>query len=451
MLLPPPGNGRRLAFATFASAFGNGAYLAVSVLFLTRSVGLSPTVMAAGLSCGAIAGMLLTVPLGHIADVYGPKRTQLVAYLVLAVAYLGLLEVRGFWSFALTASVIAVGEATAKSANGAMTASAAAPDQRLRLRAFLRSATNAGVGLGTLAGAVPLLVNTRAAYTVVLVVDAVTFLIAAAVLQGADEAPKQPRPAGGPRLVVLRDRPFLVFAALDGVLTSIYNDLLGIGLPLLLVLHTHAPLWLVSGALVINTLGCVLLQVWAAKGPDNLARGSRTSRRGAILVGTACVLWGLAGGHGPLLVGTLVLGAALVHVLGELWMSTGSWTTVFGLAPDWAQGQYQATYFTGRQIGDMISPPLLAGCVVAFGLPGWSGLGLLYAVAGCTYPALVGWAGRSRRPSEPVPAAGPVAGPAASPGEVVADAAVAIVADRAGEVVADAAGAGVAVGPVRTS
>jgi hypothetical protein len=204
--------------------------------------------------------------------------------------------------------------------------------------------------------------------------------------------------------VALRDRAFLVYALVDGLLASTYNDLLGVALPLWLAARTDAPLWLVSAALAVNTAGCVLLQVRAARGGDGPASGARLGRRGAMLVGFACVLFGLAGDRRVWLVGAMVLAAALAHVLGELLLSTGTWSVVFGLAPDWAQGQYQGAYFTGRQLGDMVAPPLLTGAVVSVGMLGWIGLGALFAVAGLAYPAMVRWGLRTRA-TQPEPLA----------------------------------------------
>jgi len=394
--LPPPGTPRTLALATFANTVGNGAYLTVSVLFLTRSIGLSPAQMAIGLSIGALAGMVMSTPLGYVADVCGPKRTQIVALLALAGAFVGLLFVRGLWSFAALAAVIAVCEATVKSANGAMIAGAVPPDQRLRLRAYIRSVNNAGVGLGTLIGAVPLLLDSHAAYAAVLIGDSVSSVLAAAVLARATSVAPRRAPSAGPRLVALRDRAFLVFALVDGLLASTYNDLLGIALPLWLVARTQAPLWLVSASLTVNTAGCVLLQVRAARGGDGPANGARLGRRGAVLVGAACVLFSLTAGHSAWVAGAIVLAAAVVHVLGELWLSTGTWSVVFGLAPDWAQGQYQGAYFTGRQIGDMVAPPLLAACVIGGGVLGWIALAAAFVSAGLCYPAIVRWGLRTR-------------------------------------------------------
>ena len=400
MLLPARGNPRILALAAFVNTFGNGAYLATSVLFLTRVIGLHPAVMALGLSIGAGAGIVVTTPLGYVADRFGPKRVQIAALLALAAAFATLLTVRGLLSFALVACVIAVGSSAVKGANGALAAGSVPAEDRLIVRAQLRSVTNAGIGLGTLAGGIPLLLDNRSAYTVVLLANAATFLVTAAIVSRATPVPPQVTPPGMHRMTVVRDRAFMTFAALDGLITSLFNELLSLALPLWLVARTHAPLWLISAALLVNTLGCVLLQVWATRSADGIASSGRLAKRGTALIATSCLLFGAAGGItgelSSVAVGVLVLGAATVHVLGELWLSTASWAVVFGLAPDWAQGQYQGMYFTGRQVGDFVAPPLLTLCVVGLGGYGWAALAGLFGVAGLAYPAMIAWGVRSR-------------------------------------------------------
>jgi MFS family permease len=378
-----------LIAATFVNAFGNGAYLTTGVLFLTRVAGLSPGAMSAGLSIGAAAGMVSMTPLGYVADRYGPKRLLIGAMLVLAVAYTILLSVHTLLAFALLSCVIAVAMALTKGANGALIAGSVAPVQRLRSRAVLRSTTNAGIGVGTLIGSVPLLLHSHQAYAGVLLANAASFVIAAAILTRARPVPPKPRPAEGPRLVALRDRPFLAFATLDGLLTSIFNELIAIGLPLWLAARTHAPLWLISVALVINTAGCVLLQVRATRNVDGAAAGARASRHGAAVIALACAVFGLTAGLPSPVVGLLVVVAAVIHVLGELRMSTGSWAILYGLAPENAQGQYQGTYFAGRQIGDTVAPPLITACVLGLHTAGWFLLALVFLLGGLLYRPLI--------------------------------------------------------------
>ncbi|BCJ40997.1 MFS transporter [Actinoplanes ianthinogenes] len=396
---------RVLLLATLVNAFGNGAYLTTSVLFLTTVAGLSPATIAIGLSAGAAAGVLAMTPLGYLADRYGPRRLSILAMVVLAGAYTALLGVHSAVPFTLLSCVIAVATALAKGANGALAAGAVPATERLRMRARMRSLTNAGMGIGTLAGSGPLLIQGHAGYVVILLANALTFLAAALLLTRAPQVPPQVTPAGGPRLVALRDRAFLSFAALDGLLTSTYNDLLGLGLPLWLATRAHAPLWLISVALVINTAGCVLLQVRMAGGVSGLAAARRSALRGSLVVALSCAVIAAGSDRSPLLAGTLIGLAAVIHVLGEVWLSTGSWGIVFELAPPWAQGQYQGAYFAGRGLGDMVAPPLVTACVLGLHGYGWLLLGLLFAGGGLLYGPVTRWAAATRPtvPAEEAP------------------------------------------------
>lgn len=397
MLLPPPGNARILIAAQFVHRLGNGAYITTSALFLTRSVGLAPAEVAAGLAIAAAVGMAASTPMGYVADRFGPKRVLLATLLTLAAAFAGLTTVHDLWTFAAIACVLAVGDTCAKSATGAMVAASVAPEERLRLRAFLRSANNAGTGLGALAGSLPLLLDTRTAYVAMLLGNAAALAAAATVVTRVRAiGPPPQRPTDEPRLVALRDKPFLGFALVDGFLASLYNELLTFALPLWLAHRAGAPLWLVSAALLVNTVGCVLLQVWATNGTDGPSDGARAGRRGALIVAASCVLFGATAAAPVWLVIGLVIAAAVVHVLGELFLSTGTWAVIFGLAPDWAQGQYQGAYLTGRQIGNMVTPPLLTVLVIGGGGPGWVAVGAIFVAAGLAYPRLVGWGIRTR-------------------------------------------------------
>jgi MFS family permease len=378
-------------FATLVNSFGNGAYLTTSALFLTRVVGLTPAEVAIGLSSAALAGVALTTPMGYLVDRRGPRGLQVAALITLAATFAAMTLVRGLWSFTLLACVIAVGDATVKAANGAMIASAVSPHERVRTRAFVRSMNNAGIALGTLAGGVPLLLNSRAGYLAVLLFNAVTYLVAALIIGRAARVTPAKAPVNGPRMVALRDRPFLAFALVDGLVAALYNGLLSLALPLWLIAYTHAPVALVSAALLVNTIGCVTLQVWISRDTHTAADAIPVTRRGAVVVAASCVLFALTAGGSPWLVSALVLVAATVHVMGELWLSSAAFAVVFDLAADWAQGQYQGVYQTGRQIGNMAAPPLLTALVIGLGMPGWIALGAVFATAGVTYPHIIRW------------------------------------------------------------
>jgi hypothetical protein len=203
-------------------------------------------------------------------------------------------------------------------------------------------------------------------------------------------------------MVALRDRSFMAFALVDGLSSALYNEMLSLALPLWLVASTHAPAALVSVALLINTVGCVTLQVRAARGTETAAAAVPVARRGALVVAGACVLFGLTAHRPSWLVGALVVAAAIVHVVGELWLSSATGAVVFDLAPEWAQGQYQAAQQTGRQVGNLAAPPLLTGLVIGLGAPGWLGLAAIFVAVAGAVPAIV--RRRLGRAAGPVPA-----------------------------------------------
>ncbi len=195
----------------------------------------------------------------------------------------------------------------------------------------------AGVGIA---------VDTRTGYVTMILIDAATFLAAAVIVTRLAPISPVSAPTNGPRMISLRDRPFLVFTVLDGLM-SMHFGLLNIALPLWIAGHTAAPPWLISVLLLVNTSMVVLV-------------------------------------------------GALVHVIGELWQSAAGWGISFGLAPEHAHGQYQGTYAMGAQLGRMLAPVLVTTLAIRWGAPGWLVLAVLFAVLGALVPPVVGWASRTR-------------------------------------------------------
>lgn len=69
----PAGPERLFVVTVFTTLVGQGMWLICSALFLTRSVGLSPTQVGLALLVGGVAGLLIATPTGTAADWIGPK------------------------------------------------------------------------------------------------------------------------------------------------------------------------------------------------------------------------------------------------------------------------------------------------------------------------------------------------------------------------------------------
>ncbi len=407
-LLPPPGPTRLLAIATGVNTAGRGVWLTASALFLTRAAGLTATQVGVGLSVAALVNLVASAPMGYLADRYGPRGIQVGALLTSGLFSVALITVRSLPMFILIATGSALADAAYKGARGAVIAGAVPATERVYTRAYLRAVTNVGISFGAVAAGFGIAADTRQAYVALILVDAASFVAAALVLTRLTPIPPVPAPTHGPRLVALRDRPFLAFTLLDGLM-SMHFGLINIALPLWIAGHTSAPRWLVSALMLINTVMVVLFQVRASRGTEDVPGAARASRRAGVAIAVACALFAASGAVPTGAAVLLLLCGALVHVLGELWQSAAGWGISFGLAPEHAHGQYQGAYAMGNQLGGMLAPMVVTTLAIGLGEPGWLLLGVLFALLGTLVPPVSGWALRTRAAGSGREAA-PVAG-----------------------------------------
>ncbi|MEV1328942.1 MFS transporter [Micromonospora costi] len=404
-LLPEPGPARTLALSSLVNTIGRGTWLTASALFLTHSVGLTVAQVGLGLTVTALVGLVASAPTGYLADRYGPRGIQMAALLASAACTAALVAVRSFAEFLVVGVLMAVADAASRGSRGALIAGAVPAEQRVHTRAYLRAVTNVGISVGAVVAGVGIAADARAGYVALIVLDTVTYLVAAAVLLRLPAVPPVPAPTQGPRLIALRDRPFLAFTVLDGLM-SMHFGLLNIALPLWIAGHTTAPHWLISACMLVNTVMVVLFQVRASRGTEDLAGAGRAARRAGAVIAVACALFAASGGVPTVVAVPLLLGGALVHVVGELWHAAAGWGISFGLAPAGAQGQYQGAYGMGMQLGSMAAPVVVTTLAVGWGVPGWLLLGGLFLLLGALVPPVVRWAASTRvdRAAEPVAA-----------------------------------------------
>ncbi|RFU41857.1 MFS transporter [Actinomadura logoneensis] len=410
-LLPPAGPARLLALGQLANAVGEGAFYATSALFFTRVVGLSPSEVGVALTVGWGCGMLAGVPLGHLADRRGPRRTTVELALATGAALAGLMSVRSFPLFLLLVSVYACCQGGLNAARQALFAGLVEPARRTVVRAHLQSTLNAGLAVGAGLGGLALTVDTAPAYLTVFGMDAASFVIAALVLRRLPEvAPAAGTSTGGPRLVVLRDRPYAMLMLLSAVM-YLNMPILSLGLPLWIVGHTHAPGSVAAVILVVNMLGVVLFQVRVSRRVDGPRGAARASRRAGTLMVAACAVFALSSfPSGAGLAVALLLAGALVQVFAEMAHSASAAELGFGLAPDGRQGQYQGFFSMAPQIARMAGPLVTTSLLIGWGAPGWLLLGGMFLLSGLAVGPVVRIAAREGRGrgavvAGPVPAA----------------------------------------------
>lgn len=393
-LVPPPGPVRVLAVSGLARTIGFGIMMSVAVLYFTRAVDIPAAQVGLGMTIAAACGMVASVFAGRAADRFGARDTAilLVAVQGVAVSCYGL--VGGFVPFVIAVSVVISCHSSAEAARGALVAGVVAPDQRVATRALLHSITNLGVSLGAVAGGLALHLDSGPFYAGVLIACGVLFAGSGLVYLRLPPVEQVPRPDGGPRWEAFRDKPFVLFVALNALLIM-HDGIATVVLPLWIAERTNAPVPVYAAILLLNTVMVVLFQVRATRGSNDVAGGVRALRTSGALLAGCCVLYALAAGQPAWVAAVVLLAGGAVHVFGELLHSAGSWALAFDLAPEHAHGQYQGVFNMSIQLGGVLTPVIGTALVMGAGWPGWVVLAAVLLGAGLAAPVVARWATRA--------------------------------------------------------
>ncbi|WP_234336057.1 MFS transporter [Streptomyces sp. NRRL S-920] len=393
-LIPDTGPKRVLAAATFINMIGKGLFMAGAALFFTRSVGIPVAQVGLALGAAALIGLVAGIPVGHLADRRGPREVYRIAVVVQALAVAGLVFVHTFPWLIAAMCVAELANSAGTAARGPLTRAVGAPNPT-HYRSYLRALNNIAAGCGALAAGVAVQVDTRTAYVSLILGNAVAFLVCAAIASRIPSVPPVKAPEESGRWLALKDRPYVVLTALDGIM-SIHTQVLIFALPLWIIGHTDAPRWFVGASVAVNTALVVCLQVRASRGIDSNRAAGRVVRRAGVALLIATALIAAAGGTpGWGAVVVVVLGV-VVLTIGELWHTAASFELSFGLAPAHAQGQYSGLHGIGQGLSNSIGPPLLGLVCLGWGEPGWLVMGALFLVVGQLMPHVVNWSDRTR-------------------------------------------------------
>lgn len=265
-LIPGSGPQRVLAASNFVYTVGSGLYLTAGVLYFTEAVRLPADQVGLGLGIAGLVALALGVAVGHLADRCGARGVYVATLLVQALATAGFVRADSFWPFVLVVCVAAAAKAAGVAARSPLIRHYGG-ERPQEFRAYLRAVTNVGVSVGAVGAGWAVQVGTVTAYQLMVVGNAIAFVVSAVLL--ARLPPVAPVPsADGPRWIALRDRPYLLLTTLDGV-TAIQFKVLTVAIPLWLVGATAAPHWLISGTMLTGTVIVVLFPVRASRDIDS--------------------------------------------------------------------------------------------------------------------------------------------------------------------------------------
>jgi hypothetical protein len=377
---PQESRQRRLLAAGFADALGTGLFLPLSVIYLTRIVGLSPERAGLGLTIAGLLAIAASPLSGSLLGRFDARKVVLGCFAASAAGFLAYIAVGSFASFLGVAIVIQFASRMERPATALLTLGVTPRSGQIDALAWQQSLRNLGYGLGGLLAALALLVHGKTPFVVLLAANAASYVVAGLlVLQLPVVRPPERRrgDTAGYR-EVLRDRPYVGLALLN-VITALRDSLLLVAMPLWIITRTRAPLPLAGLLFALNTVLVVLLQVRTTR--NIAARGgmTRSYRTAAVSFVLACGAFALAAGP-PAAAATVLLVFALAALTSaELVTSAGEWFLSVNLAPARLRERYLSVSKTSMAVQQAAGPVLVTATLTSWGRLGWLALASLLA------------------------------------------------------------------------
>lgn len=379
---------------TLVNALGNGLFTVVGTLFFVQVLGMSPVRMGAGLAMAAALGLAVSVPVTRALDGRSLRAAYGALLLVQAAAMALLPSARSFGVFVAVLALGAAGQKSARAVNNALIGQVAGA-RRAEVRAVSRSVNNLGTAGGALLSSAAVVSGTDRAYELLVYADAVTFVLAAALVPAVRTTARLAASGTGRYGSALRDPRYLTVTVADGVMCLEYF-VLTLVLPLWVVGHTSAPRAVVPALFALNMLLVAFCQLRISRRARTIPTAARSVRvSGAVFLVSLAAL--LLAAQMPVVpaVALLVAGVGL-HSVGEMYHAAGASELSYGLAPEERMTEYQGVFGLGMGVAETVAPYVLVVACLEGGWAGWAGLAVLLAATGAALPFLASRPGPER-------------------------------------------------------
>jgi MFS family permease len=377
-------------------AIGSGTYLTGSVVFFTIYVGLSPVQIGIGLSVAGLIALVTSLPIGHLADRLGGRRTWIAGAVAGGAAFALYPLTTGFWTFIAVLTLEATAEVVANAGRAVYTAAALPKEIRVRAMAFNRAYLNVGFTVGSGLGAGAIALDSRTGLLLLVLANAAGMLVNAAFVARMPAVAKTGVQHRASPWGVLRDHPYTALATVLGVVGlngTIFGDLI----PLWAITMTDVPKPLLGALFALNTVMAVTLQVIATRGADSMTGSTRLLRRAALAMALACPVIALSGAtHGPVTIAVLAVGVVLTTAT-ELWTSAAQWYFQTEIPPAEQRGAYIGASRSVFGVLQMAGPASLTFLAIRTGGWGWWVIAALFAACAAAVRPVVGWVARTPR------------------------------------------------------
>lgn len=350
------GEHRRFVAAIVADTVGSGLFMPLTLLYFVAMTDLSLVQIGSAVSLSALLTMPGAFVIGSLVDRFGPRRMMLAGNLVQAVGMLAYLWADSLLAVALWTALLNLGRQSFWGSFGNVVTAISAPGERELWFGFLQAVRNLGYSIGGVLAGIALQIGTDLAYQSVVVVNAITFVVAFGLLLDVPDH-RTVAPEGAPVEgwgAVLRDRAYLrlVLGQLGFVAGMM---VLNFALPVYVAETIDLPGWVVGAIFTLNTAMVGLGQGLVVR---RMTGQLRHRMMGLAQVGfVVSYAMFVAAGWLPvwLAVALMLLGAA-VYTLGELTGGPVLSATAAEAAPDHLRGRYLGLFQLSWGIGGAVTP-----------------------------------------------------------------------------------------------
>jgi MFS family permease len=384
----------RLLIGQGVSSTGDGLWFSTWIIYLTSVAGYSPAVVGATVGIAGVVGIVAAYPLGAAADHFGARNTLVVVCVVRGVAALAFCFVDSLASLLVVAIMFFGTHSGGNGVRTTMVCALFASSEHMAVLGRVRVVQHIGYAVGAGLGAGVLALDRPAVFLASLVVNAVTFVVLAALTASMPgDPPRRREPAAVGARGALRNHPFNV-VMLVTALFALCWPLLTTGIPLWLRHATAAPTWLAAVVMVIGSVCVALFQVRVNSRAVGVPRAARAAVVSGLALGLCCLLLAVARWPGPVVASVLTLVAGFAHVFGELYFVAARWGLSVALMDPGQVGRYQGSAAASEAAVQAVGPAVVTLVVTAPGVSGWIALAVVFVGAGMATRLLAPWARR---------------------------------------------------------
>lgn len=377
------------ASSVFIASLGRGLWVPFALLYFHITAGLPLPLIGLGLTIGGLWAMAITPLAGTLVDRFGPRAPLVVGQLGAGLCMLAFLLVHSFVGFLLVSLLLSTAQAMQDPAFNALVADLFPTEDRDWWFGFNRSASNLGIGMGGLLAGGAVSLGGTGMYQVLLITNALSSIATAFLLLGISvpvhkhtpSPDKQSTKERGGYLAVLRDRPFMGFVVIQGILCLSYMAL-EIAMPPYVLSNLHAPAWGFSMLYTINTAMVVVLQMPLMRLLMKHKRTRGILAAGLVFAFSFLLFLAALVVPGWLLIPYLVI-VMVIYTVGELLLSPSQVGLSMALAPEELRGRYMAVSSLSYGISSTLAPALFTLLLTLSPLMLWVPLAVLIAGTAC--------------------------------------------------------------------